>query len=836
MRADAEKHRAARAAMTDSARAAEDWATAVGIASDSTNTATERINAMRQALDLLNGGAMSAAEAQRAVDQSARSISEALSETDKNGKNLASTLIDSAGAIDTTTESGDQLYQSFANLRDNADNALVSMVNAADESGEAWTKADAESAVQGYVDSIRSAGEAAGLSKEQIQGLVDQWVGQPEEKAFILSFTGDEEVRKKLATLAQELGLLPSQVAFAVSSDGTVDAARLEVLRLGADVLNLPEGKSLKIDAPSAGARAELEALGFKVQELPDGRIEVTQTGAQTAGNQIAEVANRSYTATIRVTRVEEIQRAYTDPVAGKPLILQGPGSRNGNLFDGGKAQAFANGGFPTGIYAGRPGAIHKFAEPETGWEAYVSGRPGQEPRNRKILEEAAARLGGVAMFANGGLTGARQGGVTAFAKGGLTDDQKRLLSGVSGIRSSWNQAQRRGENRAAGREGNGLSLVDEVFRLAETSGKRSAASLRRTGLSSEKQFLKLEKQSDKAEKAVTRTTTALSKAKDKLADLRSAAASMASSVASAVRRFYDLGTIGAVKTEKVQETRQVGTGRNAYYETREVEKTTKPTASTIKSGMQKSAAAIKKFADTLKKLQKKGYQPGFLAEVAELGVEEGQPVADALLKASTADRNAINSAYKTINSQSNAAGKTVADANYASLIKKAEAQQKTAQRAADQAKKDAKAVQARMGKETDRLIKAMSKALNSGKGLAFADGGMITAFANGGPRVSQIATGGQNILWAEPETGWEAYISGKPSMRARNIDLMEKVNRRMGSPLTSSPAPNITNKGDTMQVNYHAAPSSAPISDEQQLTRLTRRAYAARARMRTRR
>lgn len=46
------------------------------------------------------------------------------------------------------------------------------------------------------------------------------------------------------------------------------------------------------------------------------------------------------------------------------------------------------------GIYSGRQGGIHKFAEPETGWEAYVSGRKGSEGRNRAILTEAAGRLG----------------------------------------------------------------------------------------------------------------------------------------------------------------------------------------------------------------------------------------------------------------------------------------------------------------------------------------------------------------------------------------------------------------------------------------------------------
>lgn len=47
--------------------------------------------------------------------------------------------------------------------------------------------------------------------------------------------------------------------------------------------------------------------------------------------------------------------------------------------------------------------------------------------------------------------------------------------------------------------------------------------------------------------------------------------------------------------------------------------------------------------------------------------------------------------------------------------------------------------------------------------------------------RDPMIAPGGSNILWAEPETGWEAYIPGAMSKRARSIKLLEETARRMG-------------------------------------------------------
>jgi len=62
-----------------------------------------------------------------------------------------------------------------------------------------------------------------------------------------------------------------------------------------------------------------------------------------------------------------------------------------GNMYD---YQAFSSGGFASGIYAGRAGGIHKFAEPETRWETYISGKPDQRERNIGIWQETGRRLG----------------------------------------------------------------------------------------------------------------------------------------------------------------------------------------------------------------------------------------------------------------------------------------------------------------------------------------------------------------------------------------------------------------------------------------------------------
>ena len=77
-----------------------------------------------------------------------------------------------------------------------------------------------------------------------------------------------------------------------------------------------------------------------------------------------------------------------------------------------------------------------------------------------------------------------------------------------------------------------------------------------------------------------------------------------------------------------------------------------------------------------------------------------------------------------------------------------------------------------------------------AGGGRSPANGGFVGQFANGGiyaaapARVPMIATTrgpAAGILWAEPETGWEAYISGKPMMRQRNIGILSETASRFG-------------------------------------------------------
>ena len=104
----------------------------------------------------------------------------------------------------------------------------------------------------------------------------------------------------------------------------------------------------------------------------------------------------------------------------------------------------------------------------------------------------------------------------------------------------------------------------------------------------------------------------------------------------------------------------------------------------------------------------------------------------------------------------------------------------------------------------------------------AGADGALVGAFANGGitgvlskfaggggfglksvPRVPQLRSGREGtVMWGEPETGWEAYISGKSSQRARNEKIWAMAGDKLGIPF-----PGADGSGMSVQIHVHAAP-----------------------------
>lgn len=79
---------------------------------------------------------------------------------------------------------------------------------------------------------------------------------------------------------------------------------------------------------------------------------------------------------------------------------------------------------------------------------------------------------------------------------------------------------------------------------------------------------------------------------------------------------------------------------------------------------------------------------------------------------------------------------------------------------------------------------KALDYGIEDGKRFTQANGGVVSYYADGGMRenhVAQIAPAGSWRVWAEPETGGEAYIPLSKTKRARSLNILDEVASRFG-------------------------------------------------------
>lgn len=384
-----------RATLTDAERATEDFNGALATLQDAASTAEERVNALKNAVDILLGRTLSAKEAEALYVEEMQNLADTL-------ENLNPALVDASGNFDLAAEGGLDLHNALTDVRDGMYEAMDA----------AYQNAVANGDVAGAQEAAKKAGE------EWVTGLRDQ-----------LTQMGLNETQ--IDSLVTQYGLLPDTVSTVLALDGAT-TTETQLLAIKGLLESTPENTPVEVTtgALTANAIKTLEKAGFTVKEIP-GSKNVTVSGTLT--NQFWSTINEATRTRTAMIRLVATNGGASMNWGGREVTAQA----NGGLWkkgvqafaDGGMVRKYANGGTDTGIYKGRKGGIIKFAEPETKWEAYISGKPGKENRNRQVAAEAVQRLGGFATFSQGlnGIAGGleqlrRSGQGFAFANGGTMD------------------------------------------------------------------------------------------------------------------------------------------------------------------------------------------------------------------------------------------------------------------------------------------------------------------------------------------------------------------------------------------------------------------------------
>ena len=204
-------------------------------------------------------------------------------------------------------------------------------------------------------ESLYNAARAAGAAEEEARKFADTLVATPELVESYVDMNTDDA----LAKLAEVAANNPPDKLFQISADA-IDAYK------GIDGVN-----TMKVDGKTAYVWGDNKDAVGKIEDINNRQTprKIVEIGADSSG---FESAWASITGRVGSALVN---------------IFKSDANADGGVY------AYADGGVATGIYKG--GApIHKFAEPETIWEAYISGKPDQRDRNRQIWQETGRRLG----------------------------------------------------------------------------------------------------------------------------------------------------------------------------------------------------------------------------------------------------------------------------------------------------------------------------------------------------------------------------------------------------------------------------------------------------------
>ncbi|MGK4583487.1 phage tail tape measure protein [Kitasatospora sp. HPMI-4] len=291
------------------------------------------VKQLTDALDMLNGANIDSA-------QSAIRYQASLAD-------LTSAVKDNGVHLDITSEKGRKVKQ-----------AVLDAADAAMKHAEAVTKQqnsiDAGNvALAQDVDALKKTMQQAGFTQTQIEALTAAYAQIPESKRTEVTDPGALQTIADLRDIRQK-------------------------------VEDVPPGKSINVRAPTAAAIQDLEAIGYKVESLPDGRVRVT-----VPTNDAFDGANR-------------IQQAING-IEGRTVTVR---IHYSTSAPGHMGEAFANGGI-TGYAAGgitaaadgldtREAGISTRAIlwAEAGPEAYIPLSPSKRARSTRLLSTVAEQFG----------------------------------------------------------------------------------------------------------------------------------------------------------------------------------------------------------------------------------------------------------------------------------------------------------------------------------------------------------------------------------------------------------------------------------------------------------
>lgn len=442
---------------------------------DKTKSADERVNALKRALDALNGNTQSFHDAEAQLNAVMLQIDDTMKSNISKADGWGKALVGNDKLVDTSTRNGQTLNSQLTELRD----GMLAVATRAKEAGEQglMPMSDAMNKSQAAMEQARAKAIALatdlGIPKEQAKALADQMGFVPDTITTLVTAQGIPQATAEILSLRTQLeGIKPGK---SITISAPTGAARQQLEALGFTVTKVPGSKKVTVTAPTGGARVNIAALAADIANAPDKKKVTVQAIIKQAAGDLKNVQEKvaglpkgksidvkaptktaqqalkdlgfkiknvdgSNGKTVRITaptktplaNVQAIQGAingltgktinvtvqYTE--SGKPAVVRTHADggivhyANGGIRAAtNRIKAFAAGAERHIAQIGRPGEIRVWNEPETQGEAYIPLAPGKRKRSEAILQRVAQMFGGqVVYFA--------QGALRQYAAGGL--------------------------------------------------------------------------------------------------------------------------------------------------------------------------------------------------------------------------------------------------------------------------------------------------------------------------------------------------------------------------------------------------------------------------------
>jgi hypothetical protein len=345
---------------------------------------------LTDALKMLNGVNIDAAEKNIGFHQSLADLTEAVKD---NGRSL-----------DITSEKGRKVKSAFL------DAAKAAMEHAQAVSEQKGSQQAGQAVLEKDISLLRSQMRAAGFAKDTIDKLVGAYLKLPPSVAT--------DVKANTGSAVKDLAAVQKAIR------GT-------------------KSRTVTVSALTKAAEEKLTSLGFKVTHMKNGKVSVTiPTGPPTAAVSTIQSAINSMsgkTIGIGIYKTEYLKTVKTGTVDGKKYPGVTPNA-DGNLLE-----FYASGGMRENHVAqiARKGTWRVWAEDEAGDEAYIPLAPNKRPRSRQIAAETVKRLGGtVQWYASGGLNGFTYSPKEAAVLGGPSDAKERYDDLIGRLKDAWKEYQ----------------------------------------------------------------------------------------------------------------------------------------------------------------------------------------------------------------------------------------------------------------------------------------------------------------------------------------------------------------------------------------------------------